>query len=61
MRPELVVLVVPLQPVDQQWWSEVHFGRDVAQALADSYEPDGAVEGYLLYRPAPMPRSGDAR
>ena len=58
---ELVVLVVPLQPVDQQWWSEVHFGRDVAQALADSYEPDGAVEGYLLYRPAPTPRSEDAR
>jgi hypothetical protein len=58
---ELVVLVVPLQPVDQQWWSEVHFGSDVAQALADSYEPDGTVEGYLLYRPAPMPRSGDAR
>jgi hypothetical protein len=58
---ELVVLVVPLQPVDQQWWSEVHFGSDVAQALADSYEPDGTVEGYLLYRPAPMPRSGDDR
>jgi hypothetical protein len=57
---ELVVLVVPLHPVDQQWWSEVHFGRDVAQALADSYEPAGTVEGYLLYRPAPAPTSGDA-
>jgi hypothetical protein len=54
---ELVVLVVPLQPVDQQWWSEVHFGTNVAQALADFYEPSGTVEGYLLYRPAPMPRS----
>jgi hypothetical protein len=54
---ELVVLVVPLQPVNQHWWSHVHFGTNVAQALADFYEPSGTVEGYLLYRPAPMPRS----
>jgi hypothetical protein len=53
---ELVVLVNPLQPVDQQWWSEVHFGTNVAQALADFYEPSGTVDGYLLYRPAPMAR-----
>jgi hypothetical protein len=52
----LVVLVVPLQPVDQQWWNEVHFGSGIAQALAGSYEPSGTVEGYYLYRPAPMPR-----
>jgi hypothetical protein len=49
----LVVLVVPLQPVDQQWWNEIHFGREVAEALAASYEPAGTVEGYFLYRPAP--------
>jgi hypothetical protein len=52
----LVVLVVPLQPVDQHWWNEVHFGTDVAQALADVYEPGGTVEGYFLYRPTPMPQ-----
>jgi hypothetical protein len=49
----LVVLVVPLQPVDQHWWKEVHLGTEVAQALADFYQPDGTVEGYSLYRPAP--------
>ena len=52
----LVVLVVPLEPVDQQWWNEVHFGRGVAEALAGSYESVGSVDGYFLYRPAAAPR-----
>jgi hypothetical protein len=52
---DLVVLVVPLQPVDQPWWNEVHFGRDVVQALAGAYEPAGTVDGYFLYRPTPRP------
>jgi hypothetical protein len=51
----LVVLVVPLQPVDQQWWKEVHFGEEIVQALAASYEPGGTAEGYFLYRPAQVP------
>jgi hypothetical protein len=53
-----VVLVVPLQPVDQPWWRDVHFGEGVARALADAYVPSGTVQGYYLYRPAPRP--GDA-
>jgi hypothetical protein len=50
---ELVVLVEPLEPVDRPWWRDVHFGTDVAQAIADAYVPDGTVQGYHLYRPAP--------
>ena len=50
----LVALVVPLDPVDQRWWSEIHFGRDVAEALAAAYEPSGSADGYFLYRPAPL-------
>jgi hypothetical protein len=52
----MVVLVVPLAPVDQHWWKEIHFGRDVAQALSVFYEPSGTVDGYFLYRPTPVPR-----
>jgi hypothetical protein len=50
---ELIVLVEPLQPVDRPWWREVHFGTDVAGAIADAYVPDGTVQGYHLYRPGP--------
>jgi hypothetical protein len=55
---ELIVLVVPLQPVDRPWWSEVHLGADVAEAIADAYVPDGTVQGYYLYRPAPPSGAG---
>jgi hypothetical protein len=57
---ELVVLVVPLQPVDQEWWRDMHFGTRVAQALAASYRPIGRAQGYYLYRPAPAGTSGGA-
>jgi hypothetical protein len=52
---ELVVLVEPLQPVDRPWWSDVHLGVDVAEAVADAYVPDGTAQGYYLYRPAVPP------
>jgi hypothetical protein len=49
---DLVVLVIPLQPVDSEWWREMHFGTPVVEALADSYVFSGTVDGYHLYRPA---------
>jgi hypothetical protein len=49
---DLVVLVIPLQPVDTEWWREMHFGTPVVEALADSYVYSGTVDGYHLYRPA---------
>ena len=50
---ELVVLVVPLEPPDQEWWREIHFGTRVTRALADAYTDSGRAQGYYLYRPAP--------
>jgi hypothetical protein len=56
---ELVVLVEPLEPVDRLWWTAMHFGSNIAEALASSYVPSGRVQGYYLYRPAPeRPTSG---
>jgi hypothetical protein len=52
------VLVEPLQPVDREWWREVHLGTDVAEAVADAYASDGVVQGYHLYRPAPPSAAG---
>jgi len=50
---ELVVLVVPLQPPDQAWWGDLHFGVRVTGALADAYSYSGRAQGYYLYRPRP--------
>ena len=51
---ELVVLVVPLEPLDQEWWRDMHFGTRVTQALADAYTFSGRTQGYYLYRPRPL-------
>jgi hypothetical protein len=48
---ELVVLVEPLQPVDRSWWTRIHFGADVVEALASTYVASGRASGYYLYRP----------
>ena len=48
---ELVVLVEPLAPVHRSWWTDVHFGIDVAEAIDSCYVPDGIIEGYYVYRP----------
>jgi hypothetical protein len=50
---DLVVLVVPLKPLDQEWWVEYHFGPDIVRAIAGSYASAGRVEGYYLYTPVP--------
>jgi hypothetical protein len=55
---ELVVLVVPLQPPDQEWWRDMHFGTRVMEALADAYTDSGRAQGYYLYRPDPDGSSG---
>jgi hypothetical protein len=55
---ELVVLVVPLQPPDQPWWRDMHFGTRVTRALADAYTESGRAQGYYLYRPDPGGSSG---
>jgi hypothetical protein len=49
---DLVLLVVRLQPVDQEWWREYHFGPDIVQAIARSYVYAGRVEGYYVYTPS---------
>jgi hypothetical protein len=50
---ELVVLVVPLDPPDQEWWRDMHFGVRVTEALAGAYTYSGRAQGYYLYRPRP--------
>jgi hypothetical protein len=55
---ELVVLIVPLQPPDQWWWRDMHFGTRVTRALADAYAESGRAQGYYLYRPNPDGSSG---
>lgn len=48
---ELVVLVNPLEPVDQAWWREQHFGPAVVEAIDRAYRFAGRLEGYYLYEP----------
>jgi hypothetical protein len=48
-----VVLVEPLEPIDREWWRQLHFGPAVVQALADSYTYTGRDQGYYVYEPAP--------
>ncbi len=48
---DLVVLVEPLDPVDREWWGQMHFGPRVVAALARSYRYTGRVQGYYLYEP----------
>ncbi len=46
----MIALVVPLEPVDQDWWQEYHFGSAIAAAIDESYEYEGRVQGYHIYR-----------
>jgi hypothetical protein len=48
-----VVLVEPLEPIDREWWRQLHFGPAVVQALARSYTYTGRDQGYYVYEPAP--------
>jgi hypothetical protein len=51
-RFDLVVLVVPLDNRDlDYWWSDYSFGSRVAAALRQTYRLDGVVGRYYLYRP----------
>jgi hypothetical protein len=53
-RFDLVVLVVPLEnPNFDYWWTDFHYGPRVAAALRDSYQADGTIGRYFLYRPRP--------
>jgi hypothetical protein len=52
---QLVVLVVPLEPVDGSFWADEDFGSDVIHAVADAYRYAGRVQGYFVY----VPREGD--
>jgi hypothetical protein len=48
---DLIVLVVPLEPVDQSWWREEDFGPEVAKAISVAYAFRGRMQGYYLYEP----------
>ena len=48
---DLIVLVEPLKPVERPWWTEQHFGIDVAQAISRAYTYVGRMQGYHLYVP----------
>lgn len=48
---EVIALVEDLEPLDQRWWREFHFGSDIAEAIARSYDYDGRVQGYRIYTP----------
>jgi hypothetical protein len=55
---DLVVLVVPLQPLDQWWWREEHFGISIVRAIARAYAYSGRMEGYYVYEPRTGSPSG---
>ncbi|HYZ12787.1 MAG TPA: glycosyltransferase family 87 protein [Actinomycetota bacterium] len=48
---DLIVLVEPLEPVERSWWTEQHFGIDVARAMSRAYTYVGRMQGYHLYEP----------
>jgi hypothetical protein len=48
---DVVVLVVPLEPVDRSWWAEQSLGLDVARAISRAYTYAGRMQGYYLYAP----------
>jgi len=48
---DLVVLVVPLEPLDQPWWNELDFGPDVVRAISEAYVFAGRTQGYYVYEP----------
>jgi hypothetical protein len=48
---DLIVLVEPLEPVNRPWWTELHFGIDVARAISREYAFAGRMQGYYLYEP----------
>jgi hypothetical protein len=48
---DLIVLVEPLEPVERPWWTEQHFGIDVARAMSRAYTYVGRMQGYHLYEP----------
>jgi hypothetical protein len=48
-----VVLVEPLEPLDREWWRQLHFGPEVVQALAGAYTYTGRDQGYYVYEPSP--------
>jgi hypothetical protein len=52
---DLVVLVVPLEPLDQEWWRGYHFGPEIVQAIDGSYRFTSRVHEYYIY----VPRGGD--
>lgn len=55
---DLVVLVVPLEPLDQSWWSEEDFGPEVVKAISQAYVFAGRTQGYYVYRPRPASAEG---
>jgi hypothetical protein len=48
---DLIALVEPLEPLDREWWTDVHFGTTVMRAVSESYDFDFKLQGYYLYRP----------
>jgi len=48
---DLVLLTTSLEPPDQDWWRNYHFGTAVTEAIARAYSPVGRTQGYWLYEP----------
>lgn len=49
---DLVLLTTELEPPQQEWWRNYHFGTEVTDALARTYALTGRSQGYFLYEPA---------
>jgi hypothetical protein len=47
----LVLLTTELEPPRQEWWRSYHFGTDITDALARSYDLAGRSQGYFHYQP----------
>ena len=48
-----IVLVSPLS--DRGWYSEIHFGDTIADAIRADYRLDGLRDGYYVYVPVARP------
>ncbi|MDP9022192.1 MAG: hypothetical protein M3N57_05710 [Actinomycetota bacterium] len=49
---QYVVLVEPLEPLDREWWNDMHLGPELVRAIASAYQPLGRHQGYHVYVPS---------
>jgi hypothetical protein len=48
---DVVALLVPLEPIDQEWWRQYDFGPAVVAANSRNYVFHAKADGYYTYLP----------